>query len=287
MLRTAFKALVLQPLSLFFSIPPNKWILKRISFPGKANIAWRLKTRGNATCTIGAFKMHLNLSDPIHRLFAFDCFEESNISYALNRIEPGDICLDIGANVGYFSFKMASACGVHGKVYAFEPARNIFRSLSYNTKLNPSLPVEAYPMAIASQCAPLGYAPPPPDNSGNGRVIHDKSSKCPYQVDAITLDSFIESKGLTKIKFLKADIEGSEMQMLRGAKNSLSAKLFTYIMVEFNEPLQKDVGFTLTDIVQEVTQYGYTLETTPELESYKKGLLTGDRAVFDLFFRAK
>lgn len=284
MLRALFRALVLQPLSLVFSLPFSTAMLKKMTFPGKANIAWRLKIRGHATCEIDRFKLHLDLTNPIHRLFALNCFEENNIAYALSVIKPGDTCLDIGANIGYFSFKMARACGDKGKVYAFEPSPEIFQALSHNIQLNPTLPVEAHPVALSSKCMQVGYVRPPKDNSGNGRVVHHSDHDCPYIVQAITLDAFMQENNISSAKFLKIDIEGSEMEMLRGAQQALTDKLFEHIMIEYNEPLQAALGFTLDHLIQEVTQYGYKIQPTPQLEAYRKYRLKKNRAVFDLFF---
>jgi hypothetical protein len=53
----------------------------------------------------------------------------------MSTVEPGDICIDVGANLGYFSVMMAARAGANGIVYAFEPARENFELLSINAWL--------------------------------------------------------------------------------------------------------------------------------------------------------
>ena len=136
-------------------------------------------------------------------------------------LKNGDTVIDCGANIGAFSV-MAAACGC--RVFAFEPAQNCLPHLLSNASLYDNITV--IPKALSDTCGPLEFF----FNSGEGSDgSMDKgnqfgASGADYvrqTVEAITLDAFVAQHPLEAVSFIKADIEGAERNMLRGAHSTL------------------------------------------------------------------
>ncbi|MCL2218286.1 MAG: FkbM family methyltransferase [Chitinispirillia bacterium] len=109
-------------------------------------------------------------------------------------VKEGDTVIDAGAWIGGFS---AYAANKGAEVYAFEPASATFALLEKTVMLN----------------RPRGIHP----------VRKALSDKVGEQVAVTTLDAFVSGNGIKRVDFIKADIEGAERDMLRGATNVLKA----------------------------------------------------------------
>lgn len=142
--------------------------------------------------------------------------------YGSVRVEPGDIVVDCGANVGYFS---AIASHKGARVYSFEPSQYNLKYLNSTALANPS--IQVCPYAVSDENKELQFFVV----EGNIGATRDASLSDPSwgrdepgyyeKVNATTLDDFIESNAINKVDFIKSDIEGAERDMLKGAKNIL------------------------------------------------------------------
>jgi FkbM family methyltransferase len=132
------------------------------------------------------------------------------------RVEPEDIVLDCGANIGIFSIQAAQKAKM---VYAFEPSEEEAASLSENKKLNTCNNIKIIPRAVldASKNAKLSLA------GTASHFLTDKDNKDGKVIDVktISIDEFVKEENLAKVDFIKMDIEGSEDKALSGAKETL------------------------------------------------------------------
>ncbi len=145
----------------------------------------------------------------------------------LTALIPADaVVLDVGAHAGQFT-KLFAALAPRGRVYAFEPslyARSILRQVVFWHRLK-HVEVVAAGLADAAGDADLvtpikasgaigfGLAHLGGDASGDAR--RDR-------VEVATLDRFAAARGLARIDFIKADIQGSEIRLLRGGAETLA-----------------------------------------------------------------
>lgn len=141
--------------------------------------------------------------------------------YELNdidfRIEPGDIVFDCGANMGLFS---ALAINRGGIVYGFEPTpktREYLRQYEeiYTNHMN------IVPYALSDKNGETKFYINSHLNGENSiSNLYGTCSEC-ITVQMETMDQFVKENGISKVNFIKADIEGSERHMLLGAKETL------------------------------------------------------------------
>jgi FkbM family methyltransferase len=129
-------------------------------------------------------------------------------------VKSGDVVIDVGAWIGDFS---AYASTKGATVYAFEPVKESFELLQKTKVLNSANTGAIFPVhkGLSSSVGTAVIS----TNSGSSHMI--KESSAGEKIALTTLDKFVEENKLTKVDFIKADIEGSERDMLRGATNVL------------------------------------------------------------------
>ncbi len=143
--------------------------------------------------------------------------------YVIEELEkhlaPGDTVLDIGAHVGSLTVPMARLIGPEGTVYAFEPQKKIYRELVHNLKLNELANAVPLRFAISSKA---GIVEMTPAIAHDGRVRVGTGGD---RVEARTIDSF----GFSDVSLMKIDVEGYEVEVLRGAEKTIDA--FTPVII--------------------------------------------------------
>ncbi len=125
----------------------------------------------------------------------------------------GGIFLDIGAFVGDSSIALTDAFKPK-KVYAFEPEKNNFQTLSNNAKIETKIiPIK---LAISSKKGEVFISQSRSESQISGI---DKGGE---KVIAETIDNFVKENGINKVSLIKMDIEGEEMKALEGAKETIA-----------------------------------------------------------------
>jgi FkbM family methyltransferase len=166
---------------------------------------------------LGELRVVLDMTYPIEREMLVDWYEPDAIAVISALVGEGDICLDIGANVGALTLAMARVVGPRGKVYAFEPGPLTFPRLARNIELNPSIRgrVVALQVGVADKPGTL-YWNEEADNRGNATLL--RASGTPVQV--VSIDGFFADKPLRELRFVKIDVEGMELEVLRGGRST-------------------------------------------------------------------
>ncbi len=143
-------------------------------------------------------------------------YSEGEVALFRQLLRPGDVALDVGANIGAHTIAMAQFVGPQGIVYAFEPQRIVFQILCGNVALNELGNVKAMPNAVGASPAAIKV---PVVNYGalnnfGGLAIGGDAGE---DAAVITLDSL----NLPAARLIKIDVEGMEIDVLRGAKATI------------------------------------------------------------------
>lgn len=143
-------------------------------------------------------------------------------------IEP--IIFDIGANIGTFTTWMARAFP-NGKIHSFEPQRAVFQMLSGNAAINNLYNVYTYNMGLGRENKKVEFQEPnyfQKNDFGTFSLVEDiitdkTENKIVVQIN--TLDWFVEYYNIPKIHLLKIDVEGMDLDVLVGGRNTIIKNL--------------------------------------------------------------
>jgi FkbM family methyltransferase len=148
-------------------------------------------------------------------------------------IAPGMVIADIGANVGFYTFEMATCVGPTGRVLAFEPDPFSFQLLKGRLSRAPTEQVDAYQLALGNEtrrgllyCSAYNRA----DNRLSPSHAEPHVEACDAQIRRLD-DVLRETRHA--IDALKIDVQGNEANVLRGARETLDAGV-SWIWLEFS-----------------------------------------------------
>jgi FkbM family methyltransferase len=179
---------------------------------------------------------------------------------------PGMVVIDVGANHGLFSLEAAHLAGESGVIHAFEPTPSTRQLLESNLAANDLGRVRVFPTALG-------------DRPGTARLrVHREMSglntlasddiiwnRRTLRADAIvevpitTLDTHVEAEGLDRIDFLKIDVEGFELGVIRGARGLLRARRIDRVMLEIGDVTCGNAGVEPSGLLTELESLGYAL----------------------------
>ena len=140
----------------------------------------------------------------------------------LQCLQPGQVCLDAGANLGYFSVLAALAVGDAGRVFAFEPEPANFRLLQKNLTHNGLAHIVRPWRAGLSNLAGRGILHLHPDNLGDHQLYPDEGGRAEIAVDLLRGDSVLAGQ-VKALDFVKIDTQGAETRVVQGLMGLLRA----------------------------------------------------------------
>jgi FkbM family methyltransferase len=147
---------------------------------------------------------------------------EKEMEFWRNSIQAGMTVIDVGANVGLYTFSAAQQVGKAGKVLAVEPFSGCVRCLQETCQLNQLSQVKICAGA-ASDCSGTVRLALHSASEMNEVIFDNVEAKGKVEeVSCFTLDSLIASETLDRVDFLKIDAEGHEVQVLLGSDRILS-----------------------------------------------------------------
>ena len=141
------------------------------------------------------------------------------------------VVFDVGANIGEWS-NLISEILPNGKIYSFEPSKKTFATLEKNIKKENILVFNLGLGDKTEQKVFYNYGDDSTLNSSINRVIksHDQTIET---VDFDTLENFCQEKNINQISFLKIDVEGGELSVLKGSEKFIEAGKINYIQFEY------------------------------------------------------
>ncbi|MEL7239106.1 MAG: FkbM family methyltransferase, partial [Planctomycetota bacterium] len=190
-----------------------------------ARLARRLvpRSKWNAVFDVGhGLRMQLDLATYPDVAMAGGVYELDTDRLLRKLVRPGMTFVDAGANIGYFSLRVAQLVGPAGRVHAFEPDPVNRQRLLDNLDRNGLIDrVTVHAVALSEEQATLTFHRPADNTSRNhgesGRFPANDGETVAFDVKAERLDTIVTSADV-----MKMDIEGSEVHALRGATKLLA-----------------------------------------------------------------
>ncbi len=177
-------------------------------------------------------------------------------------LKPGGVVLDIGANAGNYSLLFGRCVGPQGKVFAFEPAPEAFAGLTRHIELNALASVVfPVPAAVAGRSGQSDFMANGFQGANRLRAAAEKSpADNTVRVPCVTVDDFCAAKRIAP-DFIKIDVEGFELDVLRGARRTIeSAGNEFALFVELHPGLWPKLGWSRHDLERELADQGLRAE---------------------------
>ena len=185
-------------------------------------------------------------------------YEALETAFLTKTISPEAICVDVGANVGYFTMLMANSART-GSVHAFEPLPMNVALLKASIELNGFTNIHVNQCAVGDRTGEISFVQSTDTAYSSLRDTGRKLAEHAFRVPMITLDDYLERVGITRVDVIKADVEGSEELVVEGATkllNNRAARPRLVLLELFNHNLQA-FGSSVAGVVQKMGSLGY------------------------------
>jgi FkbM family methyltransferase len=207
--------------------------------------------------TLGRYKMYVDTMD--HGLspdLMFDGYWEMWLTEVIaERVKPGMIVADIGANLGYYTLLMAELVGPTGKVHAFEPNPSMVERLRNSVDLNGlSRQVEVHNIALGEDQDRAMAFVIPPNEPKNGHLMNFDGT-LPAGGAILHAHRLDGNPDWSRIELAKIDVEGAEQLVWAGARGLLENNILKTVILEFTNGRYRDPAAFLDSILG----YGFSL----------------------------
>ena len=184
-------------------------------------------------------------------------WEPETTHFISMRVKPSMNVLDVGADIGYYTLLFAKLVGAKGNVYAFEPIPKAKQYLDKNVELNELKNVSTFGFALFDDAGMACLEDP--FNKSKINPQKKRLSKNDIQVEMKVFDGWRSEESTNCVDFIKLDVEGAEMNILRGMRETIKRDR-PEILVELHPRQLKDFGFLPSDILEFLTGLGYQID---------------------------
>lgn len=175
-------------------------------------------------------------------------------AFIRRRLSPGAVFVDAGANIGSYTMPAARLVGPAGRVVAFEAHPVTFGFLSRNIAANGLANVTALNLALGEGpnriAMAFSTANPGETHVATGAETHT------VEVEMLPLDAALAGQGIGAVDYLKIDVEGFELPVLRGAAGTIAASRRIVIQTELQPQHASRYGHRIEDIATLLHGFG-------------------------------
>ena len=184
-------------------------------------------------------------------------------------LSEGSVFVDVGAYIGYDTLRASVRVGRSGKVVAFEPNPAALGVLRANIDASRATNVIVQPIACTEKAQTLTLF----DSSLGGNAGSSSLSQAnagsltlSYTVDGRPIDDVVRELGLARVDVVKADVEGAELQVVRGAAETLR-RFHPRLILEVVPRQLTNMGATIEELEAFVESLGYTSVTVVDYKN--------------------
>tara|TARA_R100001163_G_C5064688_1_gene202371 strand:- start:1502 stop:2362 length:861 start_codon:yes stop_codon:yes gene_type:complete len=219
------------------------------------------------SCKRDGIQWQLDLDEGVDfSIFLLGAHEVGTVKAYRRLLAPGNTVIDIGANIGSHTLPLAQIVGPDGRVVAVEPTAYAFQKLTTNLMLNPDIQKRVTTLQVMlAESASISVPKALPSSwpMAGGKDVHPLMRSLEKSTDGAsvtTLDAIVETLNLNEIDFIKLDVDGYEVNVLRGGMETLS-RFKPRIMVELADYTLRAQGVSLADLLDIFLTFNYKLFT--------------------------
>jgi FkbM family methyltransferase len=185
----------------------------------------------------------------------------------LRHAKEGAVIVEVGANIGYYTLLGASRVGSGGKMIAFEATPDlcelVFKSIEINGFLDRCEIINKVAMDREDEVPfrrlknRMGGSSIVPFDSDHLKQVYESSDE--ILVKSVSLDAFLEGRGLPQVDLIKIDAEGSEPLIFKGLERTLKRSGSIVVIFELNRQMSWSLGCDALGMLQGFAEAGFTL----------------------------
>jgi FkbM family methyltransferase len=196
-----------------------------------------------------------NLGEPL----LAGTFETHELDFVHSYLQPGMTVLDIGAHHGLYTLLAAKRVAPGGKVFAFEPSPRERKALQLHVRLNLCWNVAIQRLAVGNEETDADLHVVQGSETGCNSlrppIVISKTS--PIRVRVTRLDYWLARRKIDHVDFIKLDVEGAELDALKGAELLLNRKPRPVILAEVQDVRTRPWGYRAGAIIEHLSHKGY------------------------------
>jgi len=183
-------------------------------------------------------------------------YERAVTNVVVDVVRPGDVCLHVGASMGWYTTLLRDRCGDAGEVHAFEPLPEAFARLRTNVDLA-GAPSNVFlnRMVLGDETKPAlvhVFAGLPEGHASLSSM--GRRDGAPIEAPMRTIDGYLAANGVGRVAFVKLDIEGAELLFLRGAERLLRQSPPPTFVIEMAAATSRSFGYSPNDLIEFMCQ---------------------------------
>ncbi|AQW51641.1 FkbM family methyltransferase [Streptomyces violaceusniger] len=211
------------------------------------------RTRFGATFAV-------DTQDLIQRyLYLFGVWEPHMTRWLQRRLKPGDVFVDVGANIGYYSILASRLVGARGKVVAIEASPTFHRILLRHTRRNGCANIRALNAAVSDRDELLTFILASSRNMGANSVVpYDGPAESTFDIAAQPLPRLLTEEEITRARVIKIDVEGAEGGVVRGLLPLLDKlRPDAELTVEVTPQRMSELGDSVAELLIALKDHGF------------------------------
>lgn len=259
--RAAMRALVVRPSRFYIRFAP--WSAGKLGlFNSVAEHLWWLETNVDATTLFGDV-LRVDASDIVGKhIYYFGVWEPNLTSWIRRRLGPGQVFIDVGANVGYYSLLASKLVGPAGQVVAVEALPQTFQGLQENLHRNGARNVRAVNAAAWDRKENLKIFVRQEGPSGATTLMRAWADQWHLRrqvdIEAAPLATLLSAREIESARIIKIDVEGAEWHVISEMTSWLAHTAPDLeIAIEISRSMMSAQGRCLQDILAIFATFGF------------------------------
>ncbi|MFD8332048.1 FkbM family methyltransferase [Streptomyces solisilvae] len=211
------------------------------------------RTRFGATFAV-------DTQDLIQRyLYLFGVWEPHMTRWLQRRLKPGDVFVDVGANIGYYSVLASRLVGGSGKVVAVEASPTFLRLLQRHARRNGCANIRTVNAAVSDREELLTFILASSRNMGANSVVpYDGPAESTFEIAARPLPDLLTEDEIARARVIKVDVEGAEGGVVHGLVPLLdSLRPDAELTVEVTPQRMAELGDSVEELLAALTGHGF------------------------------
>jgi FkbM family methyltransferase len=198
-------------------------------------------------------------NDHVSRPLIQGNFETAEFSFIRKFLQPGMTMLDIGAHHGFYTLLASRIVGDAGRVYSFEPSPRERKALLRHVSLNrcKNVRVQALALGAEKKEAELHVVEGSQTGCNSLRPPVVLSGTSSVRVRVMPLDDWLSEQKIGHVDFIKLDVEGGELEVLKGAEALLERRPRPVILAEVQDIRTRAWGYKAKDVIESLRGKGY------------------------------